>query len=129
MAADLAYWHRSAGSDVDPDTAVWAALPLPWEVLNGEASCTRSLVEQTCRRFGVDPRKRGWTAPRATGGVARFEPTPELVHGVSIADPTWATLLRNAGAFSGKRFKAGYEGVIVPAEVVVSDLPTQMPHL
>jgi hypothetical protein len=129
MAANLAYWHRSTGSDVDPDTAVWAALPLPWQVLDGEASCTRAYVEQTCRRFGVDPQKRGWTAARATGRVAWFEPTPELVHGVSIADPTWATLLRNAGAFSGKRINAGYEGLAVPAEVVASDLPSKAPYL
>jgi hypothetical protein len=125
MAADLAYWHRSSGSDVDPDTAVWAALPLPWEVLSGEASCTRDYVAETCARFEVDAERRGWVGPRATGRVARFEATPELVHGVSIADPVWAALLRRAGVFSGKRITPGYEGLSVPPDVVVSDLPTK----
>jgi hypothetical protein len=125
MAADLAFWHRSSGSDVDPDTAVWAALPLPWEVLSGTASCTRDYVVETCKRFDVDPVTRGWVGPRATGKVAKFEATPELVHGVSIADPMWAGLLRRAGAFSGKRIKAGYEDIAVPADVVTSDLPSK----
>lgn len=123
MAADLAYWHQSTGSDVDPDTAVWAALPLPWEVLTGEVACTRDYVTETCGRFEVDPVKRGWVGPRATGAVARFEPTPELVHGVSIADPVWAGLLRRAGVFSGKKITAGYEDIAVPSDVIVSDLP------
>ena len=102
MAADLAAWHRGTGGDVDPDTLVWATLPLPWEVLSGAATCTRVTVEQACRQQRVDPAARGWTAPRRTGAVARFEPTPELVHGITVADPVWAGLLRRAGAFSGK---------------------------
>jgi hypothetical protein len=118
MAADLAYWHRSSGSGVDPDTAVWAALPLPWEVLSGEASCTRRYVVETCGRFGVNPVKRGWVAPRARGAVAKFAPTPELVHGVSIADPVWAGLLRRAGAFSGKGVRPGYADIAIPTGVV-----------
>lgn len=125
MAADLAFWHRSSGSDVDPDTAVWAALPLPWEVLSGAASCTRDYVVETCKRFEVDPVVRGWVGPRVTGKVAKFEPTPELVHGVSIADPVWAGLLRRAGVFSGKQIKDGYEDIAVPPAVVVSDLPSK----
>lgn len=122
MAADLAYWHRMSGSNVDPDTAVWAALPLPWEVLSGEQKCTRQDVEEACTRAKVDPVASGWTGPRATGKVAEFKPTPELVHGVSIADPVWAALLRRAGVFSGKKVKDGYE-VTVPTDVVDSDLP------
>lgn len=128
MAADLAFWHRSSGSDVDPDTGVWSMLPLPWEVLNGAAVCTREDVAKTCRQFKVDAQAKGWTAPRQTGKVAKFKPTPELVHGVSIADPTWAALLRRAGVFSGKKIKDGYEGILaagVPADLVVSDLPVK----
>jgi hypothetical protein len=34
MAADVAAWHRATGGDLDPDTKVWAELPLPWEVLS-----------------------------------------------------------------------------------------------
>jgi hypothetical protein len=128
MAADLAYWHRSSGSDVDPDTGVWASLPLPWEVLSGEASCTRHTVAEACRGYDVDPERRGWIAPRAVGSVVEFRPTPELVHGVSIADPVWAALLRNAGVFSGKRIKTGYAEALaggIPHGVVTSDLPSK----
>ncbi|WP_306207453.1 hypothetical protein [Actinoplanes sp. RD1] len=103
MAGDLAAWHSSTGGGVDPDTLVWATLPLPWEVLSGEASCTRETVAAACRAQGVDPERRGWTAPRATGVVARFTPTPELVHGVAVRDPLWAAVLRRSGAYSGKR--------------------------
>lgn len=131
MAADLAFWHRSSGSDVDPDTGVWSMLPLPWEVLNGTASCTRQDVTKMCKQFKVDAQARGWTAPRQVGRVAKFEPTPELVHGVSIADPVWAGLLRRAGVFSGKAIKDEYAGVLaagVSADLVVSDLPVKAPH-
>jgi len=126
MAADLAQWHRSSGSDVDPDTAVWAELPLPWLVLSGEAACTRETVEEMCRRYGVDAAKRGWTAPRQAGSVAVFEPTPELVHGVSVADPVWAALLRRAGVFSGKHIREECREAVVggiPDGVVTSALP------
>ncbi len=103
MAADLAWWHQSSGGDVDPDTKVWAALPMPWDVIAGAARCARADVEAACRDMGVSPVARGWTAPRAQGQIAEFTPTPELVHGVEIADPAWAALLRRAGVFSGKR--------------------------
>lgn len=125
MAADLAAWHRSSGSDVDPDTGVWATLPLPWEVLSGDATCTRETVAEACRAYGVDPEKRGWVAPRAVGKVVEFTATPELVHGVSVADPTWASLLRRAGVFSGKTSRPGFEGLAIPADVVTSALPSK----
>ncbi|MER5455607.1 hypothetical protein ABT008_12570 [Micromonospora sp. NPDC002389] len=124
MAADLAQWHRSTGSGVDPDTAVFAALPLPWEVLSGTTSCTRDDVARMCSRFEVDAVKRGWVGPRAVGQVTRFEPTPELVHGVTIADPVWAGLLRQAGAFSGKKVRTDHENVVVPVDVIASDRPS-----
>ncbi|MFJ5988409.1 hypothetical protein [Lentzea sp. NPDC092896] len=102
MAADLAWWHEQTGGGLHPDTAVWASLPLPWEVLDGTATCTRSFVEVACRSHGVDPQRAGWTAPRKHGLIARFRPTPELVHGVAVSDPLWAMALRRAHAFSGK---------------------------
>ncbi|MFD4671547.1 hypothetical protein ACFWNN_17560 [Lentzea sp. NPDC058450] len=102
MAADLTWWHEEMGNGVHPDTAVWASLPLPWEVLDGTASCPRSLVEAACRTAGVDPERSGWTAPREHGLIARFRPTPELVHGVAVSDPLWAMALRRARVFSGK---------------------------
>lgn len=129
MAADLVWWHRSEDGDVDDDTKVWAAMPLPWEVLEGSASATRAEVERICQGLGVDPLARGWVAPRALGETAAFRPTPELVHGVSIADPAWAMLLRSSGAFSGRGgrpFRPERAGEIaqgLDAGVIVSDLP------
>jgi hypothetical protein len=102
MAADVAVWHRVSGGELDPDTAVWAALPLPWEVLSGEAECSRSRVEEVCARFGVNPVKKGWISPRPGRQVQEFRPTPELVHGVTVASPELGRVLRSAGWFSGK---------------------------
>jgi hypothetical protein len=127
MAADLAAWHRGTGGDVDPDTKVWAALPPPWEVIDGTAACTRADVAAACRTAGLDPVKSGWTAPARKRKVAEFRPTPELVHGVSIADPVWAALLRRAGVFSGKQVRPDLAADAdhgLAAGVVISDLPS-----
>lgn len=125
MAADLAWWHQASGGDVDPDTKVWAFLPMPWDVIDGTAKCTRADVEGACAEMGVDPVARGWTAPRAVGTVAEFTPTPELVHGVAVADPSWAALLRRAGVFSGKGIREEMAGLTVPDGVVVGELPVK----
>ncbi|MDI9888668.1 hypothetical protein QMZ92_30990 [Streptomyces sp. HNM0645] len=106
MAADVAYWHRRSGGGLHPDTFVWAELPLPWEVLRGEAECPRSLVEEVCARHGVDPVAGGWTAQRPAPQAVRFSRTPELVHGVAVGDPLMASALRSAGVFSGKGKRA-----------------------
>ena len=105
MAADVAAWHRLSGGGLEPDTAVWAALPPPWEVLDGSASCTRAEVEATCGRHDIDPVQKGWTAPRPNRTVEAFRPTPELVHGVEVGHPGLALLLRRLGVFSGKTLK------------------------
>ncbi|MDP9849551.1 hypothetical protein [Streptosporangium lutulentum] len=126
MAADLVRWHRGSGGDVDPNTAVWAALPLPWEVLDGSAVCARGDVEAACRAAKLDPARSGWTVPAPRREVAVFRPTPELVHGVSIADPVWAALLRRAGAFSGQHVKREMVADVrhgLASGVVISDLP------
>jgi hypothetical protein len=125
MAADLAYWHASSGGDVDPDTEVWAFLPMPWDVISGKMPCTRADVEAACAQAGVDPAARGWTAPRAKGEIAGFTPTPELVHGVEVADPAWAALLRRAGVFSGKGIRPdmAHEVAVIPEGVVTGALP------
>lgn len=102
MAADLMRWHSSVGDDVEPNTKVWAWLPMPWEVLHGTQPCSRAAVERACTAAGLDPRSSGWTAPRPAGEPAPFTVTPELVHGVTVASPEWAALLRRAGVFSGK---------------------------
>lgn len=127
MAADLAWWHQASGGDVDPDTQVWARLPKPWTVMDGSARCTRADVEAACAEAGVDAAARGWTAPRADGAVAVFTPTPELVHGVTIASPEWAALLRRAGVFAGpsKGAVRGLDGIEVPDGVVTGELPVR----
>ncbi len=102
VAGDLAAWHRSHGDGLDPDTAVWNELPFPWEVLQGRARCYREDVEAVCAKYSVDPVKRAWTAPRPKGQLEAFTPTPELVHGIAIANPGVAKILRRAGVFSGK---------------------------
>ena len=102
MAADLAYWHRASGGGVDPDTEVWAMLPFPWNVIHGLTDCDAARVRNACQMAGVDPVARGWTGPRAEGKIAEYKPTPELVHGVEIASPQWAALLRKAGVFGGQ---------------------------
>ncbi|MFB7265113.1 hypothetical protein ACFCXH_23590 [Streptomyces nojiriensis] len=109
MAADVAAWHRRSGGGLHPDTYVWADLPRPWEVLRGEKECTRSLVEAACSRHGVDPVAGGWTAPRPTAEAVRFRRTPELVHGVAVADPLMASAMRSAGVFSGRGKRAAAE--------------------
>lgn len=105
MAADVATWHRSAGKNLHGDTDVWAALPLPWEVLGGAASCTRATIEETCERFGIDPLKSGWIARRGTKHIETFTPTPELVHGVAVTSPQMAKAMRKACVFSAKSLK------------------------
>jgi hypothetical protein len=102
MAADVAAWHRISGGAVHPDTAVWSELPAPWEVMRGRAMCDRGIVEAACRRAGIDPVASGWSAPAVPREAVAYRPTPELVHGVEIASPEMAALLRKLGWFSGK---------------------------
>lgn len=105
MAGDVAAWHLSSGGGLDPDTKVWSEVPLPWELVTGDRYCTRSLVEEICRKYGVAPVKKGWTAPRTGKYVEAHRPTPELVHGVSLSSPELAGVLRKAGWFSGNHDK------------------------
>lgn len=102
MAADVVAWHQSAGNALDPNTQIWAELPLPWEVFAGAAPCGRPQVEAACARAKLDPAKSGWLAPRPHGVVA-FVPTPELVHGVSVSNPYLAAVLKRHRYFSGKQ--------------------------
>jgi hypothetical protein len=102
MAADLAWWHSGVGGGVDPNTEVWARLPLPWDVLAGDLPCSASLVREHCAELGLDSDRIGWTAPLPVGEAAAMKPTPELVHGVAVFDPVWAQAMRRAGVFSGR---------------------------
>ncbi|MFB7876658.1 hypothetical protein ACFC06_15505 [Nocardia sp. NPDC056064] len=127
MAGDLAAWHLATGSGPHPDTQVWAALPLPWEVLDGRATCTAAQVVEFCEIAGIDPHRTGWTGPKPPGPVGTFRPTPELVHGVAVADPVWAGMLRGAGAFSGNPIKATHAQEL-SAGIPTSVLPESTGH-
>ncbi|WP_230687978.1 hypothetical protein [Hymenobacter ruricola] len=72
MAADVVFWHRQTGGQLDPNTVVWAELPLPWEVLSGPAHCTRDTVAAACARAGLDAAKSGWR--HAPTKSCRFAP-------------------------------------------------------
>lgn len=104
MAADLVAWHGWSGNGLDPNTKVWKSLPLPWEVFEGKAVCTRKKVKKACHRAGIDAETSGWIAPRPHG-VVEFTPTPELVHGVSVENAFLAKVLKKNGYFSGKKAK------------------------
>ena len=99
MAADVVYMHRRFGSGgLEPDTLVWNELPKPWDVIQGRKRCTQKDIARACIRHGSVG--KGWIAPRAKS-VARFTPTPELVHGVTVTSPRLAETLRRAGYFAG----------------------------
>ena len=100
MAGDVVFWHQQTGGKLDPNTAVWAELPLPWEVLSGTVPCTRATVAAACARAGLQSAKSGWLAPRPHQ-IVPFRPTPELVHGVSVSNPYLALILRKNKVFSG----------------------------
>lgn len=102
MAADVAAWHQLSGGEIHPDTRVWVELPYPWDVMDGQAICTRAQIEAACRAAHVDPETSGWTAPRAHTTAAAWQPTPELVHGVTVNQPELAYWLRKVGVFSGQ---------------------------
>ena len=102
IAGDVTAWHGVVGHAGDPNVAVAAALPPAWSVVLGEASCARDDVRVACDVVGIDPVRTGWIAPCARTHVEPFTPTPELVHGVAIASPYLARILRRIGVFSGK---------------------------
>lgn len=107
MAADVASWHENTGGGLDPNTAVWNEMPLPWEVLSGDVSCTRQEVEAICVTNKLDPYTSGWVSPLSQEKVSKYVPTPDLVHGVVVSSPELARILRSSGVFSGKSVKAG----------------------
>jgi hypothetical protein len=107
MAADVAWGHRVYGDGLDPNTAVFNELPKPWDVLLHEARCTRAMVEASCARHNV---KSGWLAPK-TKSVAKYTPTPELVHGVIVSSPELAASLKAVGYFGGPS-KGPAKGVV-----------------
>ncbi|WP_051366354.1 hypothetical protein [Hamadaea tsunoensis] len=102
VAADVAAWHRLEGREQHVDVRVWADLPLPWDVVLGGDDCPADLVRRTCARRGVDPEADGWTQPYRQGFLELPAPAPDLVHGVAVASPLLAGVLRRHGVFSGQ---------------------------
>ena len=113
MAADVAAWHRSLGDDEGPDVKLFRRLPLPWDVALGTAKCTQIDVRAAAIEAGVQP--DGWVRPKEAVEPVKTKPTMDLVHGVAVADPDLANMLRRAGWFSGKPVKS-----CVPASVRVT---------
>ena len=98
MAADVAWGHRAHGNGLEPDTAVWGALPKPWETLLGGKPLTRDMIARACEVYKIEG--KGWIAPRPKT-VAPWAPTPELVHGVIVSSPALAKALTACGYFGG----------------------------
>jgi len=107
MAADVARWHEVSGGGLDPDTKVWALLPKPWDVMDGTKHCGRKDViralAQAGRRTHKPINESSWLGPRPTGHAVPWQPTPDLVHGVTVNSPRLAAFMRRVGVFSGKK--------------------------
>ena len=123
MAADVVHWHSYGKGSLEdalhPDTKVWRDLPAPWDVLSGKAQCPRTLVEQVCDKYAVN--RGGWCAPRPAKLAVAYKPTPKLVHGVAVANPHLAKLLRDQGAFSGQGLRGDMVALamaLVPEQIV-----------
>jgi len=122
MAGDVAMWRKSLGMGDDPEALAWSELPDPWKVLLGEAHCNRPLVEEVCKRHGVDPYKSGWIARAPERRPVEFRPTPDSLYGVVV--PTGSAIgayLKQVGAFSGKPGKMAGPGAGLLAELVRRD--------
>jgi hypothetical protein len=103
----------------EQERRVWAALPKPWQVLDG-TSCTGRTVELACQQHGIDPRATGWTVPR-TADPRPWVPSVGLVRGIQTGDPAWAGVLAAAGVFTGPN--AGHSDLLTgtqPGEPGVS---------
>jgi hypothetical protein len=115
MAGDVAYVHSALGDGLEPDTEVWNKLPLPWEVVLENEKCTKQMILKACEEAKINPEKKGWVFPRPKG-IARFSPTPELVHGVVVSNPELAKIFRKIGVFSGKEVDGLVDSLVVNAE-------------
>ncbi|RJL23239.1 hypothetical protein [Bailinhaonella thermotolerans] len=100
MAADVARWHSLDGGAEHPDVRVAGLLPAPWEAMS-VSPCGAADIARACEQAGVDPAESGWARLRGPRETAPTLPTAELVHGIAVADPALALLLRRAGAFAG----------------------------
>lgn len=105
MAADLVWWARNMGQELHEDTRMFSKLPYPWEVINGDKKLNRAKILSVARKANVtNVDETGWVGPRTNviSEVAAAEPI--TVHGIVVADPHLAVMLRKSGAFSAKKF-------------------------
>lgn len=102
VASDVAAWHAREGRDQHTDVRVWADLPVPWDVVLGDDTCTADEVREACMRHGVDPQATGWTQPYRQDYTELPAPAPDLVHGVTVSSPLLAGVMRKVGVFSGQ---------------------------
>lgn len=120
VASDVAHWHSISGSDTHADTAVFAELPNPWDVVLGSVDCPAELVRTVCSKHGLDADATGWTAAYRQRELEQVSVAADLVHGVTIASPLLAGILRDAGFFSGqaqsKRQQALADGLLTLAQ-------------
>lgn len=93
MAADLIYSRMSSGDDLHPDTGLFYTFPKPWEVLAGKATID---IEEARKHDG-------WGAPLSDVKTEKPSHEPALVHGVEIASPALAEMMRKSGAFAGNK--------------------------
>jgi hypothetical protein len=105
MAADLVWWARNMGQELHEDTRMFAKLPYPWEVINGDKKLNRAKILSVARKANVtNVDETGWVGPR-TGVVSEVAAAePITVHGIVVSDPYLAVMLRKSGAFSAKKF-------------------------
>jgi hypothetical protein len=105
MAADLVWWARNMGQELHEDTRMFAKLPYPWEVINGDKKLNRAKILSVARKANVtNVDETGWVGPR-TGVVSEVAAAePITVHGIVVSDPHLAVMLRKSGAFSAKNF-------------------------
>lgn len=102
VAGDVAHWHEESGGGAHADAAVFADLPLPWDVVLRGALCPASLVRRVCESHGLDADITGWTSPYRQASLATAAAAAPLVHGIAVASPLLADWLRRQGALSGQ---------------------------
>lgn len=104
VAADLMRWYDGSGVELQDDTAVFKALPMPWDVVLHGTKCTRQMVEDACSAVGMKAAETGWTEAYRQAETEEAKRTPVSLHGVVLPDyvETMFPYLKSAGWFSGK---------------------------
>lgn len=101
---------------------MFGALPKAWDVVAGREELGRQRIEDVAASLSIEAEGSGWVGPRAPVAAEMPEAEPATVHGVVIADPALAVILRKHGVFSGGAVRdiSSLEG-IVRAEIETED--------